>query len=196
MPVDHPTYVWGNQGMASQGDDLWWNQEGEFGIRAVPVTLNMMWITRAKTFSCHCNSCVINSTNHILLFSFQQLICLRHLGSHYVSSDKSFQILMAFLKVPREELLHLLVVICQHLNMWEQLQRCGDSHTYLWFGSHLGVHCWILEYYLMSFDAIFELSHHGNGHLNRKLNWRGMNAVSGVEPLSLCHPESLDMDGR
>lgn len=107
------------------GGDLWWKQDGDFGSRAVPVALNMMWITRDKTFSCHCNSCVIKAANHILLFSFQQLICLHHLGSHYISSDKSLQRLAVFLKVPGQELLHLLVLICQHLNMWEQLQKWG-----------------------------------------------------------------------
>lgn len=31
-------------------------------------------------------------------------------------------------------------------------------------------------------------------HPNRKLNWKGMYPVSGLELLSSGHPESLDLD--
>lgn len=61
-------------------------------------------------------------------------------------------------------------------------------------GNGLGVQYWILGYYFMLFYVILEPGHHGNGRLNRKLNWKGAYPVSGVELLSSCHPESSDTD--
>lgn len=100
---------------------------------------------------------------------------------------------MVSLKVPRKGHPHLLILLHQHLISSIRDGASGDHH--LSKVRKLGVLCWILEYYFMFFYVILEPGHHGNGHLNRKSNWKGMYPVSGVELLSSCHPESLDVDG-